>query len=72
MKLTNKQRATIGAIITAIAAALVSFFGLESCGITRATITNPKDGSATTITITSNTSPVVSVPVDADVLNKTE
>lgn len=61
-------------IIAVLTAALSIFFGvaaMSSCGITKAYIRNAHEGSATTITITSN--PTSSVSVDgnsAEVLNK--
>lgn len=61
-------------IISVLTAALSIFFGvtaLTGCGITKAYIRNAHEGSATTITITSNPSSSVSVDGNtAEVLNK--
>lgn len=41
-------------VLTSICAALAAFFGLNSCGVTKAYISQPKDGSQATITIQTN------------------
>lgn len=71
MKLTNKQWSAIAtAIVTALGAIIAAVFA--SCGVTKAYIKQPREGSSTTITITTNNplSTEVNTSTDADVLNK--
>lgn len=62
-------------IVSAICAAILGVLGtvsLTSCNVTRATIRQPKDGSVTSITITTNNPSSVNTTAnaDVDVLNK--
>lgn len=68
----NKEQIikAVAYLLGAIATALLIAFGLSSCGITRAAIVQPKDGSTCTITISTNQPTQVDIPIDADVLNK--
>lgn len=60
----------VAAGLSALIAAVMAALGLNSCGVTRASIVQPKDNSATTITITTNNpisttvSPETSVPLN--------
>ena len=47
--------------ITAISVIVATIFGFTSCGVTRATIAKPAEGSSTTITITTN-NPITTTP----------
>jgi len=60
------------AAVSALVAAILAAFGLSSCGVTKAYITQPKDGSTTSITITTNNpiSTSVDPTTNADILNK--
>lgn len=53
-KLDNQTwKAVVGAI-AAIIAAIGAALGFSSCGVTKAYITQPRDGSTTSITISTN------------------
>lgn len=41
-------------VIIAVATAITASLGLSSCGVTKATITKPAEGTYTTVTITTN------------------
>lgn len=62
-------------IVAAIAAAILGVLGcscMTSCNVTRAMISQPKSGSVTSITITTNnpSSVTTNANADVDVLNK--
>lgn len=62
-------------IVSAICAAILGVIGatsLTGCNVTRASIRQPKDGSVTSITITTNnpSSVTTNANADVDVLNK--
>lgn len=54
MKLSKKQLARIGYAVAAAIAAFLTAMGFSSCGITRASISKPQQGTTTTVTITTN------------------
>lgn len=54
MKLNENHKKAIAYLVAAIATAISILFGLTSCGVTKATIQRPAEGTTTTVTITTN------------------
>lgn len=54
MKLSKEAYRKLFYIISSLIAAIGVAFGLTSCGVTKATISRPAEGTSTTITITTN------------------
>lgn len=61
-KILQEVLKALAYILTSVAATL----GMSSCGITRATIARPANGSSTTITITTNNPISTEVSPDVD------
>lgn len=57
----TKIKDAIKTAITAISVIIATIFGLSSCGVTKATIAKPAQGSYTTVTITTN-NPITTTP----------
>lgn len=53
-KLSKEAYRKLWYIITALIAAIGAALGFTSCGVTKATISRPSEGTSTTITITTN------------------
>lgn len=54
MKLDKTTWKAIAGAITAILAAIGAALGFSSCGVTKASIVTPREGSTTSITISTN------------------
>lgn len=59
-------------IIIAVATAISAVFGFTSCGMTKAVVDKPAEGTSTTITITTNNpmTTTVNPNTNAEFLNK--
>lgn len=72
MKFDKTKLKEIIAAFVALVAAILAAFGLSACGVTKAYIKQPREGSSTTITITTNNplTTEVNTTTDADVMNR--
>lgn len=72
MKFDKTKLGGILAALSTLVGAILVAFGIQSCGVTKAYIKQPREGSSTTITITTNNplTTEVNTTTDADVLNK--